>query len=105
MSASFWSACFFVASDIQSSFCTRWPNDALMSSITVLARARADGGNVFATYACPSASPIVVSATRRHRFQRGSSSFAPVKRDENAKSSLTNGVLSHGAADAIAWYL
>ena len=51
-----------------------------MSSITALALARAAGGNVRVTYAWPSASPIERSVSRAQRFQRGSSSLAPVKR-------------------------
>ena len=58
----------------------------------------ADGGNVFATYACPSASPIKPSVAWRQRFQRGRSAFAPVKRRLNSKFSFTNGVLSQGDA-------
>jgi hypothetical protein len=53
---------------------------------------------VRATYAWPSASPISPSVARRQRFQRGRSSFAPVKRDEKAKSSLTKAESSQGAA-------
>ena len=68
-----------------------------MSSITALALALASGGNVLATYAWPSASPRSPSVSRRQRFHRGNSSLAPLNREENAKFSFTNGVLSHGA--------
>jgi hypothetical protein len=74
-----------------------------MSSITALARARASGGKVLATYACPSASPKSPSVSRRQRFHLGSSSLAPVKRELNAKFSATNGVLSQGDDSAIVW--
>ena len=42
------------------------------------------------------------SVSRRQRFQRGSSSVAPLKIFVNVKFSFTNGVLSHGDACAIA---